>query len=424
MKLRDHPERLLILQRDRCRGCTHCLRVCPTEAIRIRSGKAEVMPHRCIECGKCIQVCPQNAWRVQTEASRKIREGASTVLLDPAVLWQFGDSFQGVTAAFRDLGFTSVEDMGEALEVYAAATSSYLSSGKGPRPAIASFCPAVVQLVQVRYPSLLENLLPIISPYEIAVKRLYDREGEKRSGLLYGVVPCLAQASALRTPSLKDKFHGVIPLADVYNPVKAAISRKRDISGETWEAVSFLGMKWATAGGQSEALGKGVSLIVDDIHRVAGVLELAENGLLEEVSFIEAWACQTGCLGGPLTVQNAFVARYHLLQWLQKERKYRRPKRRGNTEPFVRKQAIPARPGMRLDENLQRAMEKLHRIDEVVKKLPGIDCGSCGCPNCLALAEDVVQGRAQRNDCVYVVRRGRAQHQAGRPGSGKGPRKP
>jgi ArsR family metal-binding transcriptional regulator len=62
------------------------------------------------------------------------------------------------------------------------------------------------------------------------------------------------------------------------------------------------------------------------------------------------------------------------------------------------------RAGMRLDEDLKVAMEKLRGIDEVVKKLPGIDCGSCGCPNCLALAEDVVQGYASEKECVYVLK--------------------
>jgi len=50
-------------------------------------------------------------------------------------------------------------------------------------------------------------------------------------------------------------------------------------------------------------------------------------------------------------------------------------------------------------------MEKLRRIDALVKELPGIDCGSCGCPNCLAFAEDVVQGHAQMSDCLYMLKK-------------------
>jgi uncharacterized Fe-S cluster-containing protein len=54
-------------------------------------------------------------------------------------------------------------------------------------------------------------------------------------------------------------------------------------------------------------------------------------------------------------------------------------------------------------------MEKLRRIDKVVHKFPGIDCGSCGCPNCLALAEDIVQGHATENHCFYILKEKGAQ---------------
>ncbi len=53
----------VILEYKRCRGCTTCIKNCPTEAIRVRSGKAKILNERCIDCGKCIQVCPHKAIR-------------------------------------------------------------------------------------------------------------------------------------------------------------------------------------------------------------------------------------------------------------------------------------------------------------------------------------------------------------------------
>ena len=49
------------LDSDKCKGCTTCLKRCPTEAIRIRNGKAFINPDRCIDCGECIKLCPYQA---------------------------------------------------------------------------------------------------------------------------------------------------------------------------------------------------------------------------------------------------------------------------------------------------------------------------------------------------------------------------
>ena len=165
-------------------------------------------------------------------------------------------------------------------------------------------------------------------------------------------------------------------------------------------------MRWAAAGGESDALENPARLVVDGIENVSNVLELAESGRLDDVPFIEAWACTVGCLGGPLTVQDPFLARYHLTAWSRHQQTRRRIGAKGKLDlgPFRPSRPFSPRPGMRLDPVLKVAMDKLRRIDEVVKKFPGIDCGSCGCPNCLALAEDIIQGHATENQCFYILK--------------------
>jgi Fe-S-cluster-containing hydrogenase component 2 len=51
----------LKVDKDICYGCTHCMNVCPTEAIRINDGKALILKKRCVDCGECLKVCPVNA---------------------------------------------------------------------------------------------------------------------------------------------------------------------------------------------------------------------------------------------------------------------------------------------------------------------------------------------------------------------------
>ena len=45
-KKRFHSVRL---EKDKCRGCTNCLKRCPTEAIRVRGGRAHIIDERCID---------------------------------------------------------------------------------------------------------------------------------------------------------------------------------------------------------------------------------------------------------------------------------------------------------------------------------------------------------------------------------------
>jgi len=49
------------LDKDKCKGCINCMKHCPTEAIRVRDGKARIKTERCIDCGACIRICQNRA---------------------------------------------------------------------------------------------------------------------------------------------------------------------------------------------------------------------------------------------------------------------------------------------------------------------------------------------------------------------------
>ena len=59
---------------------------------------------------------------------------------------------------------------------------------------------------------------------------------------------------------------------------------------------------------------------------------------------------------------------------------------------------------MKLDDDRMEALKKIQRIEELMEKLPGMDCGSCGAPSCRALAEDIVRGHATEMDCVFMLK--------------------
>jgi len=51
---------------------------------------------------------------------------------------------------------------------------------------------------------------------------------------------------------------------------------------------------------------------------------------------------------------------------------------------------------------MAKAMKKMERVNRIMCYLPGIDCGVCGAPSCLALAEDIVQGEGAISHCVFL----------------------
>ena len=62
------------LEKDKCKGCTNCIKRCPTEAIRVQKEKAKIIDERCIDCGECIRVCPYHAKYALTDNLSSINQ--------------------------------------------------------------------------------------------------------------------------------------------------------------------------------------------------------------------------------------------------------------------------------------------------------------------------------------------------------------
>jgi nitroreductase/NAD-dependent dihydropyrimidine dehydrogenase PreA subunit len=54
-----------VIDRDTCIGCGECVRVCPSQTLEMKEGKAVVTGIRSLACGHCVAVCPVAAVRVE-----------------------------------------------------------------------------------------------------------------------------------------------------------------------------------------------------------------------------------------------------------------------------------------------------------------------------------------------------------------------
>lgn len=402
----------------RCDGDMACMRVCPTEAIRVRGGKARIIESRCIACGECIRVCQTRAISAVTASFADLSRFDYTVALPSPVLYgQFG---RGVTpgrigAALEKGGFDCACDLTLACEAVNVAIEQYVRSHHGPRPLISCFCPTAVRLIQVRYPELVEQVLPIESPKEIMAREIRKAKArelrlrEDKIGIIY-LTPCPAKMLDIVGHPGKEKSNidGVIAISDLYRMVLSLLP----LSGKGEHAertrMSGVGMSWAILGGQTTFLKPENCLAVDGLRNVVRILNDIEMGKLRDIDYVECHTCPDGCVSGSLLVENPYVARARILGILGRlGAKPRRSERElaelGEGKDFVIERRLTAQPHGPLDLNVSRAIGKIHQLEEIRQSLPNINCGACGAPSCAAFAEDVVREEAQLTDCVLLA---------------------
>ena len=398
------------LEKDSCKGCTTCLKQCPTQAIRVQKGKAKILKERCIDCGECIRVCPYHAKKAVTDSFAELKQYSYTVaLVAPAFLGQFSktEDTDLILTSLLYLGFDDVYEVARGAQEISAATRELLKSGELMRPSISSACPAVCRLIAVRFPNLIPNLIPLRSPMELSAEAA-RKEAVEKTGLqseeigVFFISPCAAKATAVKDGVTVHQTHvsGVIAMKDIYLRLAQRIGSITEV--KHLSRAGSLGTLWATSGGEAAASGAERVISVDGIDNVIRVLEDIEDDKLSDIAYVEALACPGGCVGGPLTAENNFVARSRITRickTLQEEQK-----EISREIPRLWDGAPVYRPVMKLNDDLETAMEMAQKMEEIIERLPGLDCGSCGSPNCRALAEDIVRGYAQETDCIFVTR--------------------
>lgn len=400
------------LDNEKCTGCTTCLRHCPTEAIRIRSGHAVIDQERCIDCGECIRVCPHKAKRaICGKLSAMDRFKWKIALPAPTLYGQFEnlDDVDTVLDGLLRIGFDEIYEVSKAAELVSAYTRLYLKTDGVKKPVISSACPVVVRLIALRFPSLNEHILHMLPPVEIAAKAAKERAAAAHPELkpeeigVCFISPCPAKVSYVKNgfADYKSLVDEVISMSDIYFML---ISEMRH--NETAVSLSesgMIGIGWAASGGESTAIFNENYLAADGIENVIHVLDQIENGNIPQLEFIELNACPGGCVGGVLAVQNPFIAKARLQslrRYLPVSQNFLSPEEQQYIPESYLFNDLPVyKPVSSLGSNMAESMRMMADIQKLREALPGIDCGSCGAPSCRAFAEDIVRGTANFSAC-------------------------
>ena len=416
----DTFHKALEIQDDFCIGCSHCIKVCPTEALRVSGGKALLYAEWCIDCGRCFRVCPSRAIRVVDDDLDDILSYKYRVLLVPAVFYaQFEKKVPPgvINDILGDMGFSEICTVEQSADTLVEEINAYVRKASA-KPVISSFCPAVIRLIQVRFPSLIDHIMLLLPPIEVTaqyyVKKWQNSGGDPSELGVFYLTPCIAKIAAVKSPvgGYESPINGVINMDYVYNRVLHAFKNKKyPEQGKGTEAVndaiSSRGLRWPLTGGEASQI-KGRALAIDGMTNVMDFLEKLEDEEIEEpIDYLELRGCDESCAGGILVQGNRFLVADNLRAEAAAAK---------DTHPLtgqykqfcsasIKMDAVEPRSMVKYDKDINVAIKKMEAARMLRKILPDIDCGACGAPSCEALAADIVRDDASLNNCIFMQAR-------------------
>lgn len=412
-----HFHHALKISDDLCIGCSHCMNVCPTEAIRIRKGKAILYENRCVDCGECFKACPVRAISIDQDDFNKIHSFKHRIALVPSVFFgQFSEeiSRDQIYNAILANGFTEVCEVELSVEILSTQIIKYAEEHPEKSPLISSFCPAILRLIQVKFPSLTQNIMLLKPPLDITA--LYCRKKLNDSGAIpseigvFYITPCAAKIAAIKSPVGEDvsMITGVINMDILFNKVYKFIRKEKSLEAPARRSfpLTTKSVRWTSTYGEARNV-PGRSLAIDEIHNVIDFLEKIENDEINDIDFLELRACDESCAGGVLLTTNRFLVSEKLRSYKANIEKAQTSLESINSysEYLLKRiniQEVKPRSMMKLDEDMEEAMRKMDKAAKMLKCLPLTDCGACGSPNCQAFANDIALGDSDIRQCIFI----------------------
>lgn len=394
---------------NECHDCYKCVRACPVKAIKIENDHASVIPEKCISCGTCVKVCPANAKCVRGDLD-KVKNfliAGKDVYVSLAPSWSgvFEMSSRKMIAILKHLGFKDVSETALGAQEVSIKSAQMLNDmEKGLL--ISSACPVIVDYIRLYKPEFTKYITPIASPARTHAKMLKDTYGEDIVVVFIG--PCVGKKKEA------DEVDGLIDVSITFEELKMWISDEipdtsivqKDDSCKFVPYEAFEGALYPIDGGMNETIKRiGVKedvqlLEICSIPSFQQALNNLDAENLNKPIFVEALACEGGCVAGPcISTDKASIS---IISDVLSKVKNR--------------DDIPKNPECVVDYDYSPAgvLESKYPLEEILKTLKKIgkhsvddelNCGGCGYSSCRELAVALLDGVAEPSMCVSYMRK-------------------
>jgi [FeFe] hydrogenase (group B1/B3) len=300
-----------------------CEEACPVKAISKNEDGIEIIDDRkCIDCGKCMLACPFGAIMEKTqiiELYMAIRSGKEVVaMIAPALAGQYKTDLPTLSSAILALGFSAVIEVAEGAELTIKhETEEWKEAMEKKKPFItSSCCPSYLALVHKHIPSMTPYVSSTPSPMVYTSQIVSQRYPNARKVF---ISPCYAKRIEAHQTGCADYVITIEELDaffQAYQVVPMQVENPRPI--ETNDIGKSARM-FAIAGGVSNAIKQRLNidtllkpLQVEGLHKKNIALLKAAVKKPGNFNFIEAMACQNGCINGPCTLTSANEAEANL----------------------------------------------------------------------------------------------------------------
>lgn len=394
---------------NECKDCYKCVRHCPVKAIKIENDHASVIADKCISCGNCVKVCPTNAKCVRgdIEKVKNLLIAQKDVYVSLAPSWRavFENSAQKMIAILKRLGFKEVSETAlgaQEVSIHDAEVLNNMEKGL----LISSACPVIVDYIRLYKPEFSKYITPIGSPAKTHAKMLKEKFGDNIAVVFIG--PCIGKKNEA------DEDDGLIDVSITFEELKIWVADEiGDISQikkeESFEFVpdsAYEGTLYPINGGMNETIKKiGVKpqvqlMEVCTIPAFERALENLEPDKLAVPVFVEALACESGCITGPcIASTKASISSISDVMYKVKVRDEIPKKAQTVVEcSYAPKGVSTSKYSI---EEIQEALKKIGKHNEEDE----LNCGGCGYSSCRELAVALLDGVAETSMCVSYMRK-------------------